>query len=183
MKRKLLGVLLLLLPALLLAGCGSGKETSRELDLEMLSRNGEFQYGELAWEASREDTFALLPECSYDSGRAPFPVDAAYYRCGENWFLNGQEGELLLDFVEDLLWILRFSFWLKEDPEAWFSKVTEELRSRYGPEVEQIDTRGQDLTLQTLAYKWNGETTSLQLVMQYGEGIAPSATIALGSRK
>lgn len=180
MKKSLLAALLLLLTALLLVGCGSGKEISGELALAMLGRDGEFQYGELAWNASREDIFAQLPECGYDSGRAPFPVDAAYYTCKETWSLNGQEGELLLDFVGDRLRILRFSFWLKEEPEEWFAEVTEELRSLYGLETEKIDTRGQGLRLETVAYKWNGETTSLQLVLQYGEDITPSVTLALG---
>lgn len=179
MKKLCILLLLVLLPVL--AGCE--EKESPEPALEDLRSGTEFQYGALAWEASPEEILARLPKnTSLHYKRGPFPLGYAYYINQGFCSIDGRTGDLLLDFRDDRLQIVRFSFWLKAGDETWYNILGEELIALYGPADEILGNVSVDGTITTRGYKWNGETTTMQLVLQYGEGIAPSVTLSLGKR-
>ena len=143
-----------------------------------LTVDGEFQYGKLAWNLSYEQIQDLLAEkLSFHEERAPFPEYDAFYIARDAIRLNGQQGDLLLEFFNNKLNTVRFSFRLEGDYEGWFQSLADRLTQLYGAPAETVSRQG---SITTAGYRWNKEHTTLQLVLQYGEGIAPSGMVTMG---
>lgn len=143
-----------------------------------LTVDGEFQYGKLAWNLSHEQIQDLLAEkLSFHEERAPFPEYDAFYIARDAIRLDDQQGDLLLEFFDHKLNTVRFSFRLEGDYETWFQSLADRLTQLYGAPAETISRQG---GITTTGYRWNKEHTTLQLVLQYGEGIVPSGTVTMG---
>lgn len=165
----------------LFSGCKSHETESAILDLPKLKANGEFHFGALEWGMSYESVSQLLPyELKHDGSRAPFPTNGAFYISEGSCSLDSQQGNILLDFFDGKLSIVRFSFQLGNNYEQWFNNLVAQLIQLYGTEDAKIDNFSETQDLTTIGYKWDAGNTSLQFVLQYGEGVEPSATLSVG---
>lgn len=149
-----------------------------ELENLELAVDGEFQYGELAWGVTHEQVEEAMPvKFDFHEARAPFPEYDAFYISEDAIRLNGQQGDLILEYFNHKLNTVRFSFRLEGDYEGWFQSLADRLTQLYGTPAETVSRQGE---ITTTGYRWNKERTTLQIVLQYGEGIAPSGTVTMG---
>lgn len=181
----LIGGILAVALVVALAIVGKKQAEAAKLDFDVLQfqTNGEFQYGELAFGASCNAVFSQTGTAlAADHSRAPFPMNGAFYRLDEQYILVGQKADVLLDFYDDQLTVVRLSFRLEGEYEQWFSQLTEHLQRCYGPAQETLNTVSPETGIATTGYKWDTENTTLQVVLQQGDSIAPSAAISMGTR-
>ena len=176
----ILVVILIVLLVLVIKHLTATPETRRFDDLTF-QVSGEFQYGKLVL-GSSSDAVSKQAGTSLvvDQSRAPFPMNGAFYKLDQAYILVGQTADVLLDFYDDRLTVVRLSFRLEGTYADWFSQLTEHLQQCYGPAQETLTALSPETGIASTGYKWDAENTSLQVVLQQGDSIIPSATISIG---
>ena len=149
-----------LLPLILLAGCAfNGENQSRELDLKGLCTKEQiFQYEDFSWGMDTEETFnqSSLKFDEKDLGQTQ--DSAKTYTSEEELSLDNAKANMNLEFSNDQLNQVSFTFYLEKDAKEWIQKEVDELNSLYG----DVETTGLD----NQTYQWSGEqNTVLQMVV------------------
>ena len=149
-----------LLPLILLVGCAlNGENQIRKLDLKGLCTKEQiFQYEDFSWGMDTEETFnqSSLKFDEKDLGQTQ--DSAKTYTSEEELSLDNAKANMNLEFSNDQLNQLSFTFYLEKDAKEWIQKEVDELNSLYG----DVETTGLD----NQTYQWSGEqNTVLQMVV------------------
>ena len=134
-----------LLPLILLAGCAfNGENQSRELDLKGLCTEEQvFQYEDFSWGIDEKDLGQTK-----DSAKT--------YTSEEEFSLENEKANMDLEFSDDQLNQVSFTFEIEKDAKEWIQKEVDELNSLYGS--------GETTGLGNQIYQWKGEqNTVLQM--------------------
>ena len=149
-----------LLPLILLVGCAlNGENQIRKLDLKGLCTKEQiFQYEDFSWGMDTEETFnqSSLKFDEKDLGQTQ--DSAKTYTSEEELSLDNAKANMNLEFSNDQLNQVSFTFYLEKDAKEWIQKEVDELNSLYG----DVETTGLD----NQTYQWSGEqNTVLQMVV------------------
>ena len=149
-----------LLPLILLVGCAlNGENQIRKLDLKGLCTKEQiFQYEDFSWGMDTEETFnqSSLKFDEKDLGQTQ--DSAKTYTSEEELSLDNAKANMNLEFSNDQLNQVSFTFYLEKDAKEWIQKEVDELNSLYG----DVETTGLD----NQTYQWRGEqNTVLQMVV------------------
>ena len=127
-------------------------------------KNGEvFQFNEVPWEASKEETEDIIGlSLVEDPYRNPAPEGIKLYISDEEYFLNGISATPYFEFHDDKLWIVQLYFDVDENSQEWFESIVEELNGLYGAETEKFSNSSGKT--ENVGYKWNADNTSLQII-------------------
>ena len=147
-----------LLPLILLAGCAfNGENQSRELDLKGLCTEEQvFQYEDFSWGIDAEEVFkqSSLKFDEKDLGQTK--DSAKTYTSEEEFSLENEKANMDLEFSDDQLNQVSFTFEIEKDAKEWIQKEVDELNSLYGS--------GETTGLGNQIYQWKGEqNTVLQM--------------------
>ena len=179
-KKKIFVVGLLLLAVII--GVGAyfiGRNTKKKLSLEDLRQEGEYQYLQLEWGISVEDAKRKLKiPMETDPSRIPAPDKFEFYKTKECFVLDGQTADASLEFKDNRLQALQFSFEIDENAEEWFIKQIGQLQELFGTESEALESDGGPF--RSRSYKWETEKTTLQVVLIYGTNA--NVIFSLGSK-
>lgn len=181
MAKKKIFVLGLILLVLIIGGGAYflGKNAKRKISLEDLQQGGEYQYLQLAWGISVDDAKQKLKiPMETDPGRIPAPEKFEFYMTKECFLLDGQTADAHLEFHNNRLQALQFSFEIDENAEEWFKKQIGQLQELFGTESEALESDGG--LFRSRSYKWETERTTLQVVLIYGT--KANVIFSLGSK-
>ena len=152
-----------------------------ELSLASLKSENGYQFEEINWGMSVAEVNKLLPHnLQKDNSKDPLPANVAFYKSKARYVLNNQISYASFEFYNDELQIIKFDFHLNDDYSQWFEQLVKKLTAMYGAESEKLENSTEKL--QSIGYRWNTDTTTLQLILMTGESIKPSATLGVGSK-
>ena len=117
-----------------------------------------FQYEDFSWGMDTEETFnqSSLKFDEKDLGQTQ--DSAKTYTSEEELSLDNAKANMNLEFSNDQLNQVSFTFYLEKDAKEWIQKEVDELNSLYG----DVETTGLD----NQTYQWSGEqNTVLQMVV------------------
>ena len=154
-----------LLPLILLAGCAfNGENQSRELDLKGLCTEEQvFQYEDFSWGIDAEEVFkqSSLKFDEKDLGQTK--DSAKTYTSEEEFSLENEKANMDLEFSDDQLNQVSFTFEIEKDAKEWIQKEVDELNSLYGSgEIYQWKGE-QNTVLQMTAFSKNDEKATVIL--------------------
>lgn len=175
-------IILLLILAVIYAVASSQDKTENEkvpLSLEGFQQNGEYQYDEIAWKLSQEEVSKIWQYTwEEDNSRDPLPADVTFYKSSNAFLLDGQTATATFEFQNDELQIIQFAFALDDKYSEWFENQVEKLTQLYGAESEKMENTSE--LFNSIGYKWETDTTTLQLILMTGEGSKPNALLGVG---
>jgi hypothetical protein len=140
-------------------------EKKRELILTDFKPGQEYQFGEVEWNSSMNEVENLL-DCTLEMVPIGGPKDFDLCRISDVvYVLNGYEAKTSVEFREDKLVFIDFTFAELENPIAFFKEIISVWQETYGPDYE-IDEKGI-----LLNYQWKTETTQLAVTLDGNEVI------------
>lgn len=130
------------------------------MELNMFKHGEEYQFGEMPWNITTENVEKRGPHTLLEN-TSGIPVPAGYenYVSKYGYKLYGQISNANFSFQEDQLKMLQLDFATSKRPKALFDSAVELLIDIYGEESECV----KDKTTNVVSYKWQGETTALQI--------------------
>lgn len=160
-------------------GRGGADKEPVTLSLETFRHNGEYQYGEIAWKLPQSEVSKIWQYTwEKDDSREPLPADITYYKSSNAFLLDGQAATATFEFQNDELQIIQFAFHLDDKYIEWFEKQAEKLIQLYGAESERMENTSE--LFNSIGYKWETDTTTLQLILMTKEGSKPNALLGVG---
>ena len=147
-----------LLPLILLVGCAfNGENQSRELDLKGLCTEEQiFQYEDFNWGTDTEEIFKQSSLNFDEKDLGQIQDSAKIYTSEEEFSLENAKTNMDLEFSDDQLSQVSFTFKIEKDAKEWIQKEVNELNSLYG--------NGETTGVGNQIYQWKGEqNTVLQM--------------------
>lgn len=148
----------ILLPLIFLVGCAfNGENQSRELDLKGLCTEEQiFQYEDFNWGTDTEEIFKQSSLNFDEKDLGQIQDSAKIYTSEEEFSLENAKTNMDLEFSDDQLSQVSFTFKIEKDAKEWIQKEVNELNSLYG--------NGETTGVGNQIYQWKGEqNTALQM--------------------
>lgn len=138
-----------------------GRNTAIKLSLKDFCQEDEFLYGQTKWGDSVEDVKQTFPTALEIDTYRSFGENV-FYNAKKPFLLDGQKADVSLEFLNDQLQVIQFSFNLSDNSEEWVEKQIEQLQDLIGMEDEQYDNSAEPLP--SVGYRWDTENATLQVV-------------------
>lgn len=154
-------------------------EKDMELSLESLKNNNMYLYKEIEWGISYEELKNVFPyQLQEVANVTQDSSQVLIYNTENKYNLDGQVAVGTFEFYDDSLQIIKFDFHLDDEYEHWFNEQVKQLKELYGEESQKMENSSD--MFQSIGYRWDTDTTTLQLIMITGSSVRPSATLGVG---
>lgn len=122
----------ILLPLILLVGCAfNGENQSRELDLKGLCTEEQiFQYEDFNWGTDTEEIFKQSSLNFDEKDLGQIQDSAKIYTSEEEFSLENAKTNMDLEFSDDQLSQVSFTFKIEKDAKEWIQKAKIFIRGR-----------------------------------------------------
>lgn len=149
------------------------------LSLDSLKSDNIYQFNDIKWGMSVEEVNRKLPnKLQENTARTVSSENIAFYTSKNRYLLDEQSSYASFEFNNDELKIIQFSFHLHDDYHQWFENQVKKLTELYGTESEKMENASDKM--QSIGYRWDTDTTTLQLILMTGDSIKPAATLGVG---
>lgn len=171
MRKKYRILFVISLFVFILSGCGGKK---REVALEALqNENGDFQYDNLSWGMTKEETEKLLG-ISLEN-QMSYSEELELYMVSDIFRLEGQEANLFCEYKQGKLDAVSFTCYPGENTQQFWDALKEKLISAYGTGQEETTKGNPKLNIvgEIQYYFWTKEgeqKTMLQLTRNNIDG-------------
>ena len=167
-KKKIIIILVILAVVGIFIALTYGRNTAIKLSLKDFCQESEFQYGQTNWGDSLEEVKQTFPT-ALEIDTYLTSGESEIYNAKKTFLLDGQKAKVSLEFLNDQLQGVRFSFKVSDNCEEWFEKQIEQLQDLIGMEDKQYDNSAEPY-LPSVGYRWDAENTTLQVAWIKGPG-------------
>ncbi len=141
------------------------------------TEEGAYQFDSYEWGSPMEEVLEEFPYTMAEllMAKDSNPEGLDYYIAEEPFALDGQPAELRLEFQEEKLKEVRFSFKLDDSYAEWYETQVQELTGLYGKPDRQTVNTLDALGMTNWSCAWDTEETSLQFLLitrEHGEATA-----------
>lgn len=158
--------------------------------LNLLTVEGEFQYVDILWGSSIEETQERFSDkfkgITFEETKVAQSDERNYYNSTTLVDVDGKSSKVMLEFNNDKLELIQLNFMFTEDEDGseWFYSQLKKCTEIYG---EPTDTKNGESpesdklpSFSTEGYRWMTDNTTLQMILVSGEDVKTTATIGLG---
>ena len=184
MKKKYIFVVIVTLLIMLLSGTilFLNGDKSHALMLDDLKQDEEYQLGEIAWNMSKKEVEkGLQVSLCEDPRRTSAPSGIEFYTSEEQFFLNNKIIMPSFEFHADELKMVQFYCDVDMDSEKWFEQLVAEITRLYGTATDMFENSKEEH--RSVGYKWNADSSSLQILYIAENTSHSQIVISLGLRK
>jgi len=151
------------------------------LSLQDFYNGTEFAYRETMWGTNVKEVQKVLPfRIVADDSRGENDEGWTYYTAKPDFRLDDMEAAVTVEFENDALRVVRFVFTADGNYQAWFEAQAAALAALYGDDYECLQNANE--LLASTSYRWETDTSSLQLILVTGKTIEPAITLGVAAK-